>query len=69
MTKNKMFKRRYTITFKGITTNNHMQKFLDSVFDSFVDALGRQFVSLKVVSYKIEDLTKGKGEQKNDSPK
>lgn len=64
MTKNKMFKRRYTIEIKGITTNDHMTKFADEVLTNIFVALRMQFKSLKVERLDVEDITREKGESK-----
>lgn len=64
MTKNKMFKRRYTIEIKGITTNDHMTKFIDEVIASTFLALRMQFKSLKLERLDVKDITREKGESK-----
>lgn len=51
MAKNSSFHRMYTIEVKGITTNGHAEKFIDSALFAVVQALDSQFkqVSVKTI--------------------
>lgn len=56
MARNKTFRRRYTIEFKGVTTNNFMVKFLDSTIGKFMMALADRFAQLDIVTMTAEEI-------------
>jgi len=57
MARNKVFKRRYTLVVKGVTTNNFMVRFLDQTLTAFVRALQDRFKTLDVLGFMAEDVT------------
>lgn len=56
MAKNKVFKRRYTIEVKGVTTNNFMVRFLDSAIGRFFMAAANQFAQLEIITMTAEEI-------------
>lgn len=56
MSKNKVFKRRYTIEVKGVTTNNFMIKFLDSAIGRFFMTAANQFAQLEIITMTAQDI-------------
>lgn len=58
MAKNRVFKRRWTIEIKGVSTNNFMQKFIDSTLRSYVRAISDRFASIQIIGLEVEDLNK-----------
>lgn len=56
MARNKVFKRRYTIEVKGVTTNNFMIKFLDSTIGRFMMALADKFAQLEIITMTAEEI-------------
>lgn len=56
MSRNKVFKRRYTIEVKGVTTNNFMVRFLDSTIGRFMMALADKFAQLEIVTMTAEEI-------------
>lgn len=59
MARNRVFRRRYVIEFRGISTNDFMPAFLDRAFDNVVKLLDGRFKQLRVVQYSTEDLRTG----------
>lgn len=57
MSRNKQFKRRYTIELKGITTNNFMVKFIDSYIGRMILALADRFAQIEILTMSAEDIT------------
>lgn len=56
MARNRVFRRRYIIEVKGITTNNFMIRFLDSVIGGLVKSVGEKFTQVKVHMMSADDL-------------
>ena len=56
MSRNKVFRRRYTIEVKGISTNRFMEQFLDSVIGKFFLALSDRFAQLTIVTMTAEEI-------------
>ena len=56
MAKNRLFKRRYTIEVKGVTTNNFMVKFIDSWIGRVVLALADKFAQVEILTMSAEEL-------------
>lgn len=56
MARNKVFKRRYTIEIKGVTTNNFMVKFLDSTIGKFMMALADRFAQLEIITMTAQEI-------------
>jgi hypothetical protein len=54
--RNKVFKRRYTIEIKGITTNHFMEKFIDSYIGRMVLALSDRFAQIEIVTMTAQDI-------------
>lgn len=60
MAKNKLFKRRYTIEIKGLTTNHFMEKFIDSYIGKAVLAIADRFAQIEILMMTAEDITNQK---------
>jgi len=56
MARNRVFKRRYTIEVKGVTTNNFMVRFLDSTIGRFMMALADKFAQLEIITMTAEEI-------------
>ena len=56
MAKNKVFRRRYTIEIKGVTTNNFMVHFLDSAIGKFFMAAANRFAQLEIITMSAQDI-------------
>lgn len=59
MGRNHVYKRRYTVEFRGISTNDFIPRFLDKAFNSLIRYLDGRFRQLNITSYIIEDLRTG----------
>jgi len=57
MAKNKLFKRQYIIEFKGTTTNNFMEEFLDRTLQNFIDTFCKNFQSVSVERFDTTDIS------------
>lgn len=56
MTRNKTFRRRYTIEIKGITTNHFMERFIDSWIGRAVMAVAQRFAQIEIVLMTAEEI-------------
>jgi hypothetical protein len=56
MAKNRKYHVRYTLEFKGITTNEHMPNFLREFFNSILLGLRVKFKQMEVADLKEEVL-------------
>ena len=54
MARNRKFKRKYTIEFEGITTNDFAIQVLDDLFEGIAKAAGEQHKQIKLVNFKAE---------------
>lgn len=56
MAKNKVFKRRYTIEVKGVTTNHFMERFIDAWLGRAMLALANKFAQVEIVLMTAEEI-------------
>lgn len=56
MSRNKQFKRRYTIEIQGITTNHFMERFIDSYIGRVVLAIADRFAQIEIVTMTAEEI-------------
>ena len=56
MSRNKVFRRRYVIEFKGVTTNRFMINFLDTFLGKFMKKIAEQYAQLEIVTMTAEEL-------------
>lgn len=56
MARNRIFHKRYILEFKGITTNDFMPHFIESMLSKLVESLGQRFKQLEISEIKEEDL-------------
>ena len=54
MNKNRHFKRRYVIEFKGITTNGFALSFLDKMFRGLAEAVAEQHKQINLTNFSVE---------------
>ncbi len=54
--KNRTFHRRYTIEFKGVTTNNFMVQLLDRMLKTICEAIEADFKQVEVTRYDVANL-------------
>lgn len=54
MAKNRAFRRKYTIEFKGVTTNEFALKVLDDLFEGIANAAADQHKQIELVDFKKE---------------
>ena len=55
MSRNKVFKRRYTIEIKGVTTNHFMERFTDAWLGRAMLALANKFAQVEIVLMTAEE--------------
>lgn len=56
MSKNKVFRRVYTIEIKGTTTNDFMVKFLDSAIGKYFRAIADRFTQVNIIMMSAEEV-------------
>ena len=56
MTKNKTFRRRYTIEIKGVTTNHFMERFIDTFIGRSMLAVANRFAQVDVILMTAEEI-------------
>jgi len=56
MSRNKVFKRRYTIEIKGVTTNHFMERFTDAWLGRAMLALANKFAQLEIITMTAEEV-------------
>ena len=56
MTKNKTFRRRYTIEIKGVTTNRFMERFIDTWLGRAMLAVADRFAQVDILLMTAEDI-------------
>ena len=56
MARNKVFKRRYTIEIKGVTTNHFMERFIDSWIGNCFLALANKFAQVEILLMTAEEI-------------
>ncbi len=61
MAKNKVFRRRYVIEVKGITTNDFMTKFLDTTIGKFFKMLAERFAQVDIIMMTAEEIELERG--------
>lgn len=56
MSRNKVFRRKYTIEIKGITSNHFMEKFIDSYIGRVVLAIADRFAQIEILTMTAEEV-------------
>lgn len=60
MSRNKQFKRRYTIEIQGITTNHFMERFIDTWLGRAMLALANKFAQVEILLMTAEEIETSK---------
>lgn len=54
--RNKVYHRRYILEFKGVTSNNFMVKFLDSILSGLVEQIRQEYKQVEIAEITVEDM-------------
>lgn len=54
--RNKVFRRKYTIEIKGITSNHFMERFIDSYIGRVVLAIADRFAQIEILTMTAEEI-------------
>ena len=60
MARNKVFKRRYVIEIKGITSNHFMENFIDTWLGRAILALANKFAQIEILLMTAEEIETSK---------
>lgn len=60
MSRNKQFKRRYTIEIQGITTNHFMERFIDTWLGRVMLAVANKFAQVEILLMTAEEIQTSK---------